>query len=313
MENRAHAFAAGLFALLLATAAVLSIWWFGGTRELTREYLVVTRQNVSGLSLQGQVRYRGIRVGRVESIRLDPEDGRNILIRISIEQDVPVTKGTIAKLGQQGVTGIAHVQLEETGKDMTPVDRTGGLPRIPMQPSLIEELSEAGGAALRQARELLTNANQLLTPENRERFGKTLANLEAGTANLAATLNETKTLLADDRVKRLGPAIVSVQGAADTVKVFFGEARVLVPRFAALSEKLDAMVGETNGEGAAAAAPRIQEVARELAQTTRQLNRVLQMLESAPQSVIYGPPPAAPGPGEPGFVSTVSPVSSEKP
>lgn len=308
MENRAHAFAAGLFALLLIAAAVLSVWWFGGKREATRDYLVVTRQNVSGLSLQAQVRYRGIRVGRVEAIRLDPEDGRNILIRISVGEEIPITRGTIAKLGQQGLTGIAHVLLEETGKDMTPLATDKDPARIPMQPSLIEELSEAGSATLQQARELLGNANQLLNKENRERMSKTLANLEASTAGLAATLNETKTLLADDRVKRLGPAIVSVQGAADTVKVFFGEARVLVPRFTALSEKLEAMVGETNGEGAAAAAPRVQEVARELAQTTRQLNRVLLMLQDAPQSVLYGPPMPVPGPGEPGFVPPASMV-----
>lgn len=308
MENRAHAFAAGLFALMLVTATVLSVWWFGGKRESVRDYVVVTRQNVSGLNLQGQVRYRGIRVGRVESIHLDPDDARNILIRISIASEVPVTRGTIAKLGQQGLTGIAHVLLEETGSDLTLLPNEKTAPRIPMQPSLIEEISESGTATLRQARELLANANHLLNAENRERMTKTLANLETSTAALAGTLKETQSLLADDRVKKLGPAIVSVQGAADNVKHFFGEARVLVPRFQSLSEKLEAMVGETNGEGAAAAAPRVQEVARELAQTTRQLNRVLQMLQDAPQSVLYGPPLSVPGPGEPGFVTPAATV-----
>lgn len=80
MENRSHALFAGLFTLLLGFAAVASVWWFGGTRELSKEFIVVTRQNVTGLSPQGQVRYRGIRVGKVQSIRLDPKDARNILI-----------------------------------------------------------------------------------------------------------------------------------------------------------------------------------------------------------------------------------------
>ena len=66
MENRSHALMAGLFTLLLGTAAILAAWWFGGKHELTREYTVVTRQNVTGLSLQGQVRYRGIRGGKVQ-------------------------------------------------------------------------------------------------------------------------------------------------------------------------------------------------------------------------------------------------------
>ena len=42
MENRSHALIAGLFTLLLGVAAVLSLWWFGGKHEATREYLVVT-------------------------------------------------------------------------------------------------------------------------------------------------------------------------------------------------------------------------------------------------------------------------------
>jgi phospholipid/cholesterol/gamma-HCH transport system substrate-binding protein len=37
--------------------------------------------------------------------------------------------------------------------------------------------------------------------------------------------------------------------------------------------------------------------------TSRQLNRVLQMLEESPQSIVFGPPRHAPGPGEAGFVA----------
>ena len=85
MENRSHALLAGLFVLLLGAAALFAMWWFGGQREATRDFIVVTRQNVTGLSPQGQVRYRGITVGKVQSIRLDPQDSANILIRIRVE------------------------------------------------------------------------------------------------------------------------------------------------------------------------------------------------------------------------------------
>jgi phospholipid/cholesterol/gamma-HCH transport system substrate-binding protein len=58
----------------------------------------------------------GIRVGKVQAIELDPQDGQNILIRISVDSNVPVTRATTAKLGYQGVTGIAHILLEDKGK-----------------------------------------------------------------------------------------------------------------------------------------------------------------------------------------------------
>ncbi|MBK9447704.1 MAG: MCE family protein [Betaproteobacteria bacterium] len=310
MENKAHALIAGTFTLLLLVATLAAIWWFGGKREAVSEYLVVTRQNVTGLNLQAQVRYRGIRVGRVESVQLDPEDARDILIRITIARDVPVTQGTIAKLGYQGLTGIAHVLLEDTGKNTAELARGDKLPRIPMQPSLMQEFADSGGAVLRQANELLTNVNQLLNAENRSRISKTLANLETGSANLTATLAEAKAVLADDRIKRLGPAIANIEGAAGETRNALREAGKLLPHMISLTEKLDQMVGETNGEGLAASSARMQELGRELTLTSRQLNRLLQMLEAAPQSIIYGPPSAAPGPGEPGFVPFTKP---EKP
>lgn len=302
MENRAHALAAGLFALLLLAAAIAAILWFGDRREASSEYLVVTRQNVSGLNLQGQVRYRGIRVGRVESIRLDPDNVRDILIRISISRDVPVTRGTTARLGYQGMTGIAHVLLEDSGTDPAPLQSGSGPARIPMQPSLLQELSDAGGATLRQAQLLLASANELLSPENRARIGRTLANLESGSAGLTATLAEARTLLADPRIRRLGSAIVKIEEAADGARGMLGDVRTLVPQLTALIEKIDQAVGEPNGEGVAATGAHLHELSRELTQTFRQLSHTLQMLEDAPQSVLFGPPPAVPGPGEAGFV-----------
>lgn len=302
MENRAHALVAGLFTLLLLFAAMAALWWFGGNREAMADYIVVTRQNISGLSLQGQVRYRGIRVGRVESIQLNRRDNREILIRISISKDVPVTKSTSAKLAYQGMTGIAHVLLEDSGENPEPLAHGKGLPRIPMQPSLMQELTESGSATLKQAQQLLTSANELLNSENRERISRTLANMEASSAGLAATLAEARELLADPRVKRLGPAIVRIEEAAGDARGLIGDARTLVPRLTALTEKLDRMIGDANGEGMAASAVRLQELGRELTQTSRQLTQTLQLLEDSPQSLLFGPPPATPGPGEAGFV-----------
>jgi len=67
--------------------------------------VVVAKQNVSGLNPQAQVRYRGIRVGKVNDIRLDPDDSSNILISIEVNDDVPLTRGTVAKLNYRASPG----------------------------------------------------------------------------------------------------------------------------------------------------------------------------------------------------------------
>ena len=96
MENRSHALIAGLFMLFFGISAVVALKWFGGEQEASNEYLVRTTKNVTGLNVQAKVRYRGVNVGKVEAIELDPNDVRNTLIRIRIKKTIPVTMGTTA-------------------------------------------------------------------------------------------------------------------------------------------------------------------------------------------------------------------------
>jgi phospholipid/cholesterol/gamma-HCH transport system substrate-binding protein len=94
-----------------------------------------------------------------------------------------VTRSTTATLGYQGVTGIAHILLEDNGDDPTPLAGDDGeLPRIAMQSSLIEELSDVGGATLRQARDFLAGQPGSRC-ENRQHLAAILTNLEATTSN----------------------------------------------------------------------------------------------------------------------------------
>ncbi|MEF8729013.1 MAG: MlaD family protein [Accumulibacter sp.] len=308
MENRAHALVAGVFTLLLGLAVVLAVWWFGGRHEATTDYIVVSRHNVTGLNLQGQVRYRGIRVGKVEAIELDPAEVRNILIRVSVDRSVPVTRSTTARLGYQGVTGIAHILLEDNGKDATPLSGDdGGLPRITMQSSLIEELSDVGGATLRQARDFLERANLVLDDDNRRHLGGILANLDATTSNTTEVAGQLRKLLTDENLRLLGSTLAHAERAAAEAAPLLLESRRLASSLQPVGERLGRLIGEPSPGGIAALVTRLEEVSGELSANSRQLNRVLQMLEESPQSIIFGPPPHAPGPGEAGFVAPAMP------
>lgn len=302
MENKSHAFTAGLFALFLGVAAALAIYWLSGGREVTHEFVVVTKQNIGGLNPQAQVRYRGIRVGKVSEIRLDPEDFSNTLVTIAIRDDVPLTTGTVAKLTYQGVTGLAHILLLETGKDNQPLlPNDEDPPRITMVPSLLEELGETGMATLRQARQLMASANDMLNEENRRHLTATLKNLEAASANMKpalenmnGTLVQVRKLLDDQNIRKLS-------GAAGEVGPLLADTRILVSKMQVATEKLDLAIGDASAGGTSALMPRINELATDFSQTSRQLSRVLRILEDSPQGLVFGAPALPPGPGEAGF------------
>ena len=304
MENKSHAFVAGLFALLLGAVAIVALFWLRGTQNSLREYVVVTKYSVGGLNPEAQVRYRGIRVGKVKDIQLDSDDPSDILIKISITDNIPLTKGTVAKLATQGVTGIAHVLLLDSGKDNEPLVATDGrLPRIAMVPSLLDEVSESGPAALRQVQEVMTAANALLNEENRRRFAATMANLESASAsmkpaieNMNAALVQVRKLLDDKNVK-------SLSRAAGELGPLLADTRQLVGKMHTTAEKLDVAIGDASAGGTSALMPRLNELAADFSLTSRQLSRFLRLLEDSPQGLVFGVPAPPPGPGEPGFMT----------
>lgn len=302
MENKSHALAAGVFALLLLAAALLAVYWLSGSKDSTHDYVVVTKQNIGGLNPQAQVRYRGIRVGKVSDIRLDPDDYANILVTISVSEDVPLTKGTVAKLNYQGVTGLAHILLLETGKDNTPLEANDEKPpRIAMIPSLLDELGESGTATLRQARLLMASADAILNEENRRHLSATLANLEAVSSsmkpaieNLNLTLGQMNKLLSDTNITRLS-------SAAGEVGPLLADTRLMIGKMQAATDRFDVAIGDPSANGVAALMPRLNEMATDFSTTSRQLSRVLRILEDTPQGLVFGAPALPPGPGEPGF------------
>src|SRR5258706_355607 len=129
VENRAYALAAGLFTVVLAAALGAAGLWFRRDNIQFAHYVVTTESSVAGLKVEAPVRYRGVDVGRVESIRIEPGVSGRISIRIGVQEDAPITRSTYAQLGYQGVTGLAYVALNDEGASKELLKAEGGEPR----------------------------------------------------------------------------------------------------------------------------------------------------------------------------------------
>ena len=109
MENRAHALVAGIFVIFLSIAIALVTVWFSGSNIQRIDYLVVTKESVSGLNPQSAVHYRGVNIGKVENIEFDPENPQQILVRISVNENVILRNSTYALWIYQVVNGLASI------------------------------------------------------------------------------------------------------------------------------------------------------------------------------------------------------------
>ncbi|MGE7993168.1 MlaD family protein [Pseudomonas sp. NPDC089554] len=189
METRAHHVLIGLITVLVVTAALLFGLWLtkSSVDDAFKDYEVVFNEAVSGLSRGSPVQYNGIKVGDVNSLRLDPQDPRRVLAQVRLSGDTPVKEDTQAKLTLAGVTGNAFIQLSG-GTPQSPElkGKDGNLPIIIASPSPISRLLSDSSDLVTNINLLLHNANQMFSARNVEHLSNTLANLDQTTGAFAS-------------------------------------------------------------------------------------------------------------------------------
>ena len=325
MENKSHAFAAGAFVLLVSALLVtLAIWLTRDTGE-HRVYELSSREAVTGLQPQAGVRFKGVTVGKVMSIGFDPVTKGNVLIRISTDELAPITRSTFATLGFQGVTGLAFIQLDDSGESKDALVATdASAPRIPMRPSLLSKLSDQGTTILVQVEETSRRINQLLDPANQKILMSTIDSFgQAATGIQKFAFNADKILDAQfgpqnvnlpKLVQEVSSTLKTMQSTSDSVSASADEAKVSAAEFKAVSQSLTKPGGllEKLGESTDAftglgqslssgTLPRVNRTTEEAARTARQVSRVVNAVNDNPQALIFGNGPLLPGPGEAGF------------
>ncbi|MEX0958005.1 MAG: MlaD family protein [Burkholderiales bacterium] len=308
MENRAYALLTGLFTVLLIAATVGAFLWFRGDTARFEQYLVVSQISVSGLSPQASVRFRGVDVGKVDTIRLDSRDPRNILIRISVDRELPLTRGTFAQLGYQGVTGLAYVALDDDGTDparLTPGDDSF---RIEVRGNVFDDLATQSRQLLDQASNLLGKLDAIVSDENKARIGNTLANFEAASRELMPVLRtipevaeRAHQFLTPENEESFRRSLASLEQATGSIAPIAEDSRQMLASMRSLSQRLDEVATAVSGEVTEHTLPRVNTLIDQLAQDSRDLRRLLLNIEREPQSLIFGRTPPLPGPGEPGF------------
>lgn len=305
MENRSHALAAGIFTILLALCSALAIWWLGQSDESTTTYVLETRRNVTGLNVQAQVRYRGIRAGKVEAIEPDEADPRVILVRINMNSRFKLTKGSSAQLGYQGVTGLAYVQIEDDGSSAELLTGKDGEPaRIALRPTLFDTLGEKAGDIVTQISAVSVRLAKLLDEKNVQNLSRTLDNVATasdGLREMPVVLAAMREALSADNLRRLQQILVQVEKTAGEAAPLTREMRDLVKSMDSMARRVDQLAGSVGDELASTTLPRANELMRELSASSRQLARLLDGLESNPQMLIFGRGAGTPGPGEAGY------------
>lgn len=321
MENKSHAMAAGSFVLVLAAFLIGLALWLSRDRNDYTDFVLSTADTISGLQNQATVRYKGVAVGRVTQITFDEAQKGQVLIRIAVDSKAPVSsKGTFATLGYQGVTGIAHIQLDDLDPPLAQPLSEGpdGLPRLQMKASQLNVLADQGVEIAERVDEAMRRINILLSDNNQERFSSLVDHLASAAENVS-TLTHSMNITLKQKVAPMVqefPALAEdARRAMQAMERVGNEASTLVQDVHQMTRAiqapdgaLDQITASTQAMSRAAerldraTLPSINQAASDVSLAARQLGRAAADIGDNPQSLIYGVP-QAPGPGEPGFVA----------
>lgn len=318
MENKAHALAAGMFVVVIGALLLALASWLTRDTGQRDVYEISTRETVTGLQPQAPVRYRGVDVGKVDTIGFDTRDHGNVLLRLEVDRAAPITSETFATLSFQGVTGLAFVQLDDSGKPaprLVPNDEVP--PRIPLRAGFMAKLQDKGEKILDQVEQVTAKMNEMLADPNQKRLITALDNVGQAAASVSRLSTTMTTLLnaqlGPDRVnipalvRNVDATLTSVRGTSDEAKAAIAEIGKTAQRLNAKDGPVDRLAEGAEGLAHAADSfnaatlPRINRVTEDTSRAVRQLSRTVNGINDNPQSLIFGAGASQPGPGEPGF------------
>lgn len=308
METKVNFALVGAFVLALGAALVAGALWLasgGGFQEKTTLYLALVNESVAGLNVNAPVKYRGVDVGRVRAIRLDPENPEQVRLLFAIERGTPIKEDTEAVLRTQGLTGIAYVELDGGTLASPPLRASGPdeLPVIRTKASLGARLENVLTTVLAKLDATSETLNKILSDDNLSSFKSTLADLSVVARTLAANQGAIDAALANaartfDNSARasaqLGPVVAQVGRSAEAFERMSNVAATASANAGKTVDVLGADLQRFTGE----ALPELERLLGELNVLSASLRRLSEKVEGSPGGLLWGRRPVPPGPGE---------------
>ncbi|WP_158046629.1 MlaD family protein [Skermanella pratensis] len=268
METRASYLLVGVFTLFLMGCLFAFTVWLAksGFEEAgSSRYQILFTGSVAGLQEGSPVRYRGIALGTVRDIRLDPRNIGRVRVTIEVAANTPIKEDAVAYLALEGLSGAVYVEISG-GTQESPLLKAedGELPIIQSRPSSLAALVETTPELLNRLVGLSGQLTGFLTAQNQAEVSRILVNVRTMTDHLARAAAG-----AEGTVTELGTTLGMVNGLVLDLRDHAGR----------LTDGVDATLGQTRttlgsvGRDAGRVTADVSRVTGELRTLAASLNR----------------------------------------
>ena len=227
METRASYILVGSFVLGLVAAGFAFVVWLTSVQfeEEPKQYVIYFEGSVSGLAVASPVRYRGVPVGSVTDIRIDPENIERIRVTVDISAETPIKTDTEATIKLQGITGIAFILLSGGTQEAKPLMPAPGkeLAVIPPRISGLDQVLDSAPELFEKAVILADRLARLLDDRNLESVAKMLDGAEKLVGTVAARSGQLERLIDD-----AGATVEALRRGSDSIEALTTDLRAKI-------------------------------------------------------------------------------------
>ena len=191
MNNRVNYSLVGFLVLFSIFMMLVFGYWLlkPSQEEEMQKYHIYFHESVLGLNLDAPVKYRGISVGKVVELKINPGNTEQVQVLVNILKTTPIKSSTVAKLTSQGITGLSYINLTLGDKDAPALLPKDGQKYavIKTSPSLFKRLEQSIGNVTENFSETLIKTQELLNEKNQKEIALLLKN----SAEFMSRMNRT--------------------------------------------------------------------------------------------------------------------------
>ena len=178
--------AAFLILSFFLLAAIASVFILPRLKDEGDIYCIdFQKMSVNGVNEGADVKYQGVRIGKVVSLDVNPEDLRSILICVKIKKGFPVKKDMGAALQYAGITGLRFVEISGGTNEAENLEPGGKI-------MTKKGLGEKADDIVLNIDSVVEAINDMLNTENRDKISQLLTNLEKSSSVISETLAHRK-------------------------------------------------------------------------------------------------------------------------
>jgi phospholipid/cholesterol/gamma-HCH transport system substrate-binding protein len=285
-------FVVGLFVTLAFLIAAFLIVWINASKffEHGTRYVTFFNESVQGLSKDSEVKYQGVKVGRVEAIRIAP-DNKTVAVYMLINLRGDLPKHVVAQLTMTGITGLMFINLvpRQPGEPnlSPPITFATEYPVIPSKPSeisqiltgvkdVVESVKKADlGATIKEIREAAAGIKNLSEGKDVKQL---VAKADSAVGYLRDTLKRVDKTVASGKLNSiLAETHNAVQGASSLMHNL--NSSVTASKIADTVKSVRLTLNDARG------------LIDKLKRTTATLDMFIERIYQRPPDLLFGKPP----------------------